>query len=129
MDFNYKSVKVELDAAGGANDSIIVTDDLHDTPFKNLTIWIRTESNVTYTYVIDYGGKSQGSGTASAGALTTYNDAKILPPNQSNANWSRYSAEAPYVVGLPINVTVENTGASKSVFLISIISETFSQVI
>lgn len=129
MNFNYKSEKVELDATGGANDSIVIMDDLHDTPFKNLTIWIRPESNMTYDYVIDYGGKSQGSGSASAGALTTYNDAKILPPNQPNANWSRYSDEAPYVVGLPINVTVTNTGASKSVFLISIISETFSQVI
>lgn len=124
MNYFKKTIKVKL----ATSESYTLIDDLHDTPFQNLTVWIRPMSNVTYTYSVDYGGKVQNSGSAIAGALTTYNDSQVFPPNQPNANWSEHSDGDYYVVGLPVNVIFTNTGVS-AVFLCSILSETKSQVI
>lgn len=122
MNFFKKTIKVELGPAG----SYTLIDNLHDVPFKNITIWIRPVTSVTYSYSVNYGDSVRTSGSASAGAITTYNDTQILPPNQPSSNWSEGNE---YVVGLPVSATFTNTGASNSIFLCSIISETFSQVI
>ena len=122
MNYFKKTIKVEL----GSAEAYTLTDDLHSDPFKNLTVWIRPVSSVTYSYSVKYGDTSQSSGTAAAGAITTFNDTSILPPNQPNSNWSEGNE---YVVGLPVSVTFTNTGASKAVFLCSIISETFTPII
>lgn len=119
MQYFDKTMKVELAASA----SYTFTDGLHSVPFKNFSVWLRPMSTVTYTYSVKYGDLVQTSGSATAGALTSYNDTAILPPNEPNSNWSRHTEEGVFVVGLPITVTVTNTGTLPAVFLISAISE------
>lgn len=111
--------------AGG---SFTFTDDLHDIPFKDLTARIKPEANVTYTYNIKYGGNTQSSGSAAAGAMTTYNDTGALPANQPNANWNKASDGGYFLkdsanVGWPVTVEVTNTGVTAEMFTVSITSE------
>lgn len=124
MFFFEKTVKVELDSSA----STTVTDDLHACPFQNLTVWLRPLSDVNFSYAVVYGNKVQNSGT-STGDLITYNDPQILPPNQPNANWAKRAGSIPYVVGTPISVNFTNTSGEKAVFLCSIMSHTYSNMV
>lgn len=124
MFYFEKTVKVELDSSA----STTVTDDLHACPFQNLTVWLRPLSDVNFSYAVVYGNKVQNSGT-STGDLVTYNDAQILPPNQPNANWAKRAGSNPYVVGTPISVNFTNTSGEKAVFLCSIMSHTYANMV
>jgi hypothetical protein len=122
----YKSARVTI----GAGANTVVTDDLHETPFKNLNVWVRpADSTTTYSYKVDYGGQTQASGSVLGGKVQTYNDTQIQPPNQASSNWSQQGSQNdPFAVGLPINLTITNTGSFSAVFLVSFTSETFNQV-
>lgn len=124
MFFFEKTVKVVLDSSA----STTVTDDLHACPFHNLTIWLRPLSDVTFDYAVNYGNQERNSGSSS-GNLITYNDPQILPPNQPNANWAKRSGNQPYVVGTPISVNFTNTSGEAAVFLCSIMSQTFDNMV
>lgn len=119
-----KTVKITLDSSA----STTVTDNLHASPFYNLTIWLRPLSNVNFDYSINYGNQERNSGSSS-GDLITYNDPQIFPANQPNANWARKSGSLPYIVGMPINVNFTNTSGETAVFLCSIMSQTYDNMI
>ena len=121
----FQRVNKQKINAGG---SYTFTDDLHDIPFKDLTVNVKPEGSVTYTYNIKIGGASQSSGSASAGALTTYNNTSILPANQPNANWNKASDGGYFLkdstnVGWPITTEISNTGATAEMFTVSFTSE------
>lgn len=135
MHANTYTQRITIDSSNVSSDtSSVFTDQLHGDPFKNLSIWIRPlDSSTTYDYTVKYGDQVQATGSVAAGKIKTFTDAQIQPPNNPQSNWSKQDPSSSgadgWAVGVPITVTVVNTGSAPTVFHVSFVSETYSQVV
>lgn len=135
MHANTYTARVQIDSSNVSLDtSSVFTDQLHGDPFKNLSIWVRPlDASTTYDYTVKYGDQVQATGSVAAGKIKTFSDAQIQPPNNPRSNWSKQDPASGgadgFAVGVPISVTVVNTGSTPTVFLVSFVSETYSQIV
>lgn len=111
-------------------DTEIVQDDVHATPFSNLSVLVQPMDTTTYDYDILYGEESQQSGTVNnAKEMVTYTDnSQTFPVNNKNSNWA-FQERGNVVVEYPIYVKIVHKSNSKTVYNIAINSQTMSIVI
>ena len=123
-------VAIPVGATFSIYDTEIVQDDVHATPFSNLSVLVQPMDTTTYYYDILYGEESQQSGTVNnAKEMVTYTDnSQTFPVNNKNSNWA-FQERGNVVVEYPIYVKIVHKSDRKIVYNIAINSQTLSTIV